>query len=51
MPIDYAKLKAWPFPDLEHSYTAKDTILYALGVGCGADPSTAPNCPSSMRTA
>ncbi|PTM60507.1 MaoC/PaaZ C-terminal domain-containing protein [Phreatobacter oligotrophus] len=38
MPIDYAKLKAWPFPDLEHSYTAKDTILYALGVGCGADP-------------
>ena len=38
MPIDYQKLKNWPFPDLEHRYEAKDTILYALGVGCGADP-------------
>lgn len=38
MPIDYQKLKTWPFPDLEHRYEAKDTILYALGVGCGADP-------------
>ncbi len=38
MPIDYEKLKNWHFPDLEHRYEAKDTILYALGVGCGADP-------------
>jgi len=38
MPIDYDKLKNWHFPDLEHRYEAKDTILYALGVGCGADP-------------
>ncbi|MFN3853529.1 MAG: MaoC/PaaZ C-terminal domain-containing protein [Phreatobacter sp.] len=38
MPIDYNKLKSWPFPDLEHRYEAKDTILYALGVGCGGDP-------------
>lgn len=38
MPIDYDKLKNWRFPDLEHRYEAKDTILYALGVGCGADP-------------
>lgn len=38
MPIDYLKLKSWPFPDLEHRYEAKDTILYALGVGCGGDP-------------
>ena len=38
MPIDYQKLKNWHFPDLEHRYEAKDTILYALGVGCGADP-------------
>jgi acyl dehydratase len=26
------------FPPLEQSYSAKDTILYALGVGVGADP-------------
>jgi acyl dehydratase len=38
MPIDYAKLKAWPFADLEHSYQPRDTILYALGLGCGGDP-------------
>jgi acyl dehydratase len=38
MPIDPARLKAWPFPDIVHRYAAKDTILYALGVGYGADP-------------
>ena len=38
MPIDYEKLKSWPFPDLVHRYSERDTILYALGVGCGADP-------------
>jgi acyl dehydratase len=36
--IDYPKLKAWQFPEVEHTYTVKDTILYALGVGLGADP-------------
>lgn len=38
MAIDYQKLKHWQFPDLEHRYTSKDTILYALGLGCGSDP-------------
>ena len=38
MTIDYAKLKAWPFPELEHKVTSRDTILYALGLGLGADP-------------
>lgn len=38
MAIDYQRLKNWPFADVEHSYRAKDTILYALGLGFGADP-------------
>lgn len=38
MPIDMEKLLAWPFPDVEHSYTTRDTMLYALGAGAGADP-------------
>jgi len=32
------KLIARPFPPLKQRYEAKDTILYALGVGAGADP-------------
>jgi acyl dehydratase len=36
--ISYQKLKNWPFPEVEQAYTAKDTILYALGLGYGADP-------------
>lgn len=38
MPLDYDLLKNWPFPDRVHTYTAKDTILYALGLGIGQDP-------------
>ncbi|MEQ8347006.1 MAG: MaoC/PaaZ C-terminal domain-containing protein [Sneathiellaceae bacterium] len=38
MTIDYDKLKAWPFPELEHSYGTRDSSLYALGVGLGMDP-------------
>ena len=26
------------FPDVDHAYTARDTILYALGVGFGSEP-------------
>jgi len=32
------KLISRPFPPLKQRYEAKDTILYALGVGAGADP-------------
>jgi acyl dehydratase len=38
MPFDPQKIRNWKFPEIEHSYTEKDTILYALGLGCGADP-------------
>ena len=38
MAIDVAKLKAWPHKPIEHKYTFRDTILYALGVGLGQDP-------------
>jgi acyl dehydratase len=37
MAIDLEKLMQWRSED-RFSYTFKDTILYALGVGCGADP-------------
>ncbi len=36
--IDYDKLKNWRSPPVRHSYTAKDVMLYALGVGVGQDP-------------
>jgi acyl dehydratase len=36
--LNYAKLKDWKEPPLQHSYGARDSILYALGVGLGADP-------------
>ncbi|SLN30432.1 MaoC/PaaZ C-terminal domain-containing protein [Oceanibacterium hippocampi] len=38
MAIDYDKLMNWPFEPLEHRYSARDSILYALGVGLGSDP-------------
>ena len=38
MAIDYAKLKAWSFKDVEQSYTERDSMLYALGLGVGHDP-------------
>lgn len=36
------RLLAWPFPERVQTYDHKDTILYALGVGLGADPGDLP---------
>ena len=38
MPINYQRLINWNIPEVEQQLTRRDTILYALGVGLGADP-------------
>lgn len=41
MSLRYAALKTVPLAEREHRYDARDTILYALGVGYGDDPTDA----------
>ncbi len=38
MAINYEKLMAWKFPEVEQTYSKRDVMLYALGLGFGADP-------------
>jgi acyl dehydratase len=45
MPLDPHKLLQRHLPEIEHTYTEKDTILYALGLGCGAEP----EAPDDLR--
>ncbi len=45
MPIAPERLLNHRFPEIAHSYTARDVILYALGVGLGQDPCD----PSDLR--
>jgi acyl dehydratase len=36
--IDYHVVKSWKFEDVRYEYTARDSMLYALSVGLGAEP-------------
>ena len=36
--IDYERLMAYPIPEVRQHLTTRDTILYALSIGLGADP-------------
>ena len=36
--LNYDVVKNWPFEEIRQNLTARDTMLYALGVGMGADP-------------
>src|SRR5215218_11185556 len=45
MPIVYKKLLALKIPEVVQTYTEKDAILYALGVGLGHDPTNPDELP------
>ncbi|MFT5133008.1 MAG: acyl dehydratase [Gammaproteobacteria bacterium] len=36
--LDYKKILNWPFEPVVQSYTEKDSMLYALGLGFGSNP-------------
>jgi acyl dehydratase len=38
MPIDYARLLAFPVPEIRQSYSEAQLVLYALGLNVGRDP-------------
>lgn len=45
MPVVYDHLMKLDLPEQEFSYTERDTMLYALGVGMGTDPMDAEELP------
>ncbi|HEY2605919.1 MAG TPA: MaoC family dehydratase N-terminal domain-containing protein, partial [Paraburkholderia sp.] len=36
--LKYEVVKNWPIEDVTQTYTARDVMLYALGLGIGSDP-------------
>jgi acyl dehydratase len=45
MTIDFETLRDWRFPEMRHTFTRRDTILYALGVGLGSPSTDAAQLP------
>lgn len=45
MAIDYGRLLAWPVPEIRQAYSVRDSQLYALAVGLGADPTDTRQLP------
>jgi acyl dehydratase len=43
--LSYDKLINWPFEDVVQRYTGKDSIIYALGLGFGSNPTD----PAELR--
>ena len=39
--INYHVVKSWSFEDVRYPYTARDSMLYALSVGMGSEPTNA----------
>jgi acyl dehydratase len=50
MTIDAVRLLDWKFPVSEHTCTARDAMLYALGAGLGADPTDEVELPFVYET-
>jgi hypothetical protein len=42
VPLDYQRIKNWPIPEARQTYSERDTILYALGVGAATRNPLAP---------
>jgi acyl dehydratase len=49
--MDHARIRSWVFPDVQATYTDRDTMLYALGLGLGHDPTDLRELPLVTETA